>query len=311
MTRDDDSPARLAADLATYLSQLQDHGVEWILDAGEPADLPAPAAVTAPEPVAAPAAVPAPAPAVAERAAERARREAEFAERCAAFVQATLETIAVHRPEPAASDLFTAPAAPVAEPDAAAKARLLAEMADEVAGCTACKLHGGRNLTVFGAGDADADLVFVGEGPGREEDRQGVPFVGPAGKLLDDILGAIRFARESIYICNILKCRPPNNRDPERDEVDACEPFLKRQLEIIRPRLICCLGRHAAMTLLQTRASLRSMRESIHFYQGVPVLVTYHPAALLRNPGWKRDTWDDVRRLRALYDALLSDGGGA
>jgi DNA polymerase len=148
-------------------------------------------------------------------------------------------------------------------------------------------------------------VVFVGEAPGRHEDEQGEPFVGRAGMLLNDILKAIGFARGDVYICNILKCRPPENRDPERDEVDACEPFLKRQLEILRPKVICCLGRHAAMTLLDTRASLRNLREAVHFYEGIPVMATYHPAALLRNPHWKRDTWDDVRKLRALHDALL------
>lgn len=237
-------------------------------------------------------------------------RESAFAAACEDFVRRTLAAID-GRPAAAAGeaapDMFAAPA-PAAPRSREEKAAALAELADRVAGCTACKLHATRTQTVFGVGNPDAGLVFVGEAPGRNEDEQGEPFVGRAGKLLNDILKAIGFARDDVYICNILKCRPPENRDPEPDEVRACEPFLVRQLEILQPRVICCLGRHAAMTLLQTRSSLRSMRESVNFYAGIPVLATYHPAALLRNPHWKRDTWDDVRKLRALHDALIARG---
>ncbi|MBK7701402.1 MAG: uracil-DNA glycosylase [bacterium] len=209
---------------------------------------------------------------------------------------------------PAAPNLFvTAPAAAQAAPAPVSKRLALESLAAEVAVCTACKLHPTRTQTVFGSGNPDARVLFIGEAPGRNEDEQGLPFVGRAGQLLTDILRAIRFERDEVYICNILKCRPPENRDPEPDEAGACEPFLRRQLAIIQPHLICCLGRHAAMTLLDTRASLRSLRESVHFYQGIPVLATFHPAALLRNPHWKRDTWEDVRKLRALHDALLAD----
>ncbi|MBK9303604.1 MAG: uracil-DNA glycosylase [bacterium] len=208
----------------------------------------------------------------------------------------------------AAPNLFAAaPAAAPAAPAPVSKRLALESLAAEVAACTACKLHPTRTHTVFGCGNPDARVLFIGEAPGRNEDEQGLPFVGRAGQLLTDILRAIRFERDEVYICNILKCRPPENRDPEPDEAGACEPFLRRQLAIIQPHLICCLGRHAAMTLLDTRASLRSLRESVHFYQGIPVLATFHPAALLRNPHWKRDTWEDVRKLRALHDALLAD----
>jgi len=312
-----DSLDRVARDLQTYLKQQQEAGMEWYLDEGAPAEAAtvakAPAAeapitdkpaVPAPTPAPAAAPTPLPRPTVPEKP-----KPPEFEVVCERFVQETLAQIEQYRVQPdrpAAPDMFAEPEAvpDVLTPDQ--KAVVLAEMAAEVAACEGCKLHSTRNNTVFGAGSADAEVVFVGEAPGRHEDEQGVPFVGRAGKLLTDILKAIGFAREDIYICNILKCRPPKNRDPEKDEVAACEPFLKRQLEILQPKVICCLGRHAAMTLLDTRASLRNLREAVHFYEGIPVLATYHPAALLRNPHWKRDTWDDVRKLRALHDALVA-----
>lgn len=185
------------------------------------------------------------------------------------------------------------------------KAELLAELDhSQVTGCTKCKLHGGRTNTVFGVGSPDADIVFVGEAPGRDEDLRGEPFVGAAGQLLDKILAAIGFAREDVYICNVLKCRPPQNRDPQPDEVAQCEPYLLRQLEILQPKVICALGRIAAQTLLQTGQSLTRLRGRVHDYHGIPMMVTYHPAALLRNPKWKRPTWEDVQQLRALHDEL-------
>ena len=197
-----------------------------------------------------------------------------------------------------------APAEKPASPKASEQAERLRAIALEVAGCVKCKLHATRTQTVFGVGNPDADMVFVGEAPGRDEDLQGEPFVGAAGQLLTKILAAIDLAREEVYICNVLKCRPPQNRDPERDEVQSCEPYLKRQLDLLQPKLICCLGRHAAHTLLGTTASLKSLRSHIHDYYGIPTLVTYHPAALLRNPQWKRPTWEDVQKLRAMYDRL-------
>jgi uracil-DNA glycosylase family 4 len=191
----------------------------------------------------------------------------------------------------------------------ARKAALLAELdAQQVSICTKCPLHESRTRTVFGVGNPDADLVFVGEAPGRDEDLQGEPFVGRAGKLLNDILAAIGFQREDVYIANVLKCRPPGNRDPAPDEVMHCEPYLVRQLEIIEPKVICALGRIAAQTLLKTTTPLGRMRADVHDYHGIPMIVTYHPAALLRNQKWKRPTWEDVQRLRALHDEL---GGSA
>lgn len=183
-------------------------------------------------------------------------------------------------------------------------AATLADLEGQINRCMKCTLGGTRTNFVFGVGNPRATLMLIGEAPGADEDAQGEPFVGRAGQLLNKILEAIHFKRDEVYICNILKCRPPENRDPERDEVEACTPYLRRQLEIIEPRVICCLGRHAAQTLLGTSAPLASLRERAHFFGAIPVVVTFHPAALLRNPHWKRPTWDDVRKLRALYDAL-------
>lgn len=201
--------------------------------------------------------------------------------------------------------------APVEAPPAAdpavreRKAAALAALNEsQVATCTKCALAKTRTNTVFGVGNPDAGVVFVGEAPGRDEDLEGEPFVGRAGQLLTKILAAIDFAREDVYICNVLKCRPPDNRDPQPDEVAHCEPYLLAQLDIIKPRVICALGRISAQTLLKTKTSLTKLRQDVHDYHGIPMVVTYHPAALLRNPNWKRPTWDDVQRLRALYDGV-------
>lgn len=172
----------------------------------------------------------------------------------------------------------------------------------EVLACTRCRLAEGRRTVVFGEGDRHADLMVVGEAPGGEEDRTGRPFVGPAGQLLDRMLRAIGFARSEVFICNVLKCRPPGNRDPLPDEVASCRPYLQRQVEMIEPKAICAFGRFAAQTLLSTNDSLRRMRGSTHEYLGVPVVVTYHPAALLRNAEWKRSAWEDLQLLRRVYD---------
>lgn len=178
----------------------------------------------------------------------------------------------------------------------------LAGLEKMVAGCTKCRLHETRTNAVFGDGSPSARLVFIGEAPGRDEDLQGLPFVGRAGKLLDRMIAAIGFSRENVYIANILKCRPPGNRDPKEDEVTACEKYLARQIELIDPVLICALGRVAGQNLLGTRVPLRVLREGIHHYNGIRVVVTYHPAALLRNPNWKKGTWEDLQMLKALHD---------
>jgi DNA polymerase len=168
--------------------------------------------------------------------------------------------------------------------------------------CTRCGLHAGRKHAVPGEGPLDAKLVVVGEGPGATEDETGRPFVGRAGDLLTDILAAIGCPRETVYICNVVKCRPPENRKPMADEMEACLPYLHRQLAIIGPKVILAMGTTAAEALLNTKASLTALRNKVHDYRGTPLVVTYHPAALLRNPHWKRPTWDDVRIARQLLD---------
>lgn len=164
-----------------------------------------------------------------------------------------------------------------------------------VAECTACALHKGRNKTVFGVGDERADWLFVGEGPGADEDAQGEPFVGQAGKLLDNMLAAIHLQRgTNVYIANIVKCRPPGNRNPQTDEAAACAPYLKRQIELIRPKLIVALGKVAAVNLLGRDASISSLRGSVHDCHGIPLIVTYHPAYLLRTLPDKAKAWEDL-----------------
>ena len=185
----------------------------------------------------------------------------------------------------------------------------LAQLGEMVASCTKCGLHKTRTNTVFGDGSPSANIVFIGEAPGRDEDLQGVPFVGRAGKLLDKMIAAIGFAREEVYIANILKCRPPKNRDPEKDEVISCEKYLARQIELIDPVIICALGRVAGQNLLGEKAPLRVLREGEHHYNGIRVIVTYHPAALLRNPNWKKGAWEDLQLLKKLHDEYTGSGG--
>lgn len=183
------------------------------------------------------------------------------------------------------------PATPSATDDALwRQASTLAELRDLICECTQCPLGQTRKKFVFGVGNPEADIVIVGEAPGADEDAQGEPFVGRAGQLLNKILEAIEIRREDVFICNILKCRPPGNRDPLPAEVAQCEPYLHKQLAVIRPKIMLALGRIAAQTLLRSTASLTTMRASTHEYQGIPLMVTYHPAALLRNPNWKRPT---------------------
>lgn len=167
--------------------------------------------------------------------------------------------------------------------------------------CQRCKLAGGRKWIVFGEGNSRAQLMFVGEGPGFEEDRQGKPFVGAAGQLLTRIIEAIKLTRNQVYICNIIKCRPPGNRNPEADEIDSCFPFLKRQIEAIRPDFICALGNFAAQTLLKTTTPISRLRGRFHDYDGIRLLPTYHPAYLLRNPEKKREVWEDMKMLMREY----------
>ena len=174
----------------------------------------------------------------------------------------------------------------------------LAKLEKEVSDCRKCGLWKTRMKTVFGAGAPRAKLLFLGEAPGAEEDRQGIPFVGRAGELFTRMLAAIGLKRSDVYITNVLKCRPPNNRDPLGCEVACCEPYLLAQLEFIRPALICALGRHAAQTLLKTTQGINKLRGRFHDYCGIKVLPTYHPAYLLRNPEGKKNAWEDLKRVR-------------
>jgi len=190
-------------------------------------------------------------------------------------------------------DLFTA------DPLASAS---IDEIGTMVRACRKCGLCEGRKQAVPGEGPSNARLVVVGEGPGATEDETGRPFVGRAGELLTDILAAISLPRDQVFICNIVKCRPPANRTPQQDEIDACVPYLYRQLDVIKPTVILAMGSTAAGTLLNSKQSLGSMRGLVHEFRGVPLVVTYHPAALLRNPHWKKPTWDDVRIARQLVD---------
>ena len=178
----------------------------------------------------------------------------------------------------------------------------MAEVDARIRVCRACGLCAGRTNAVPGQGDSRAKLFLVGEGPGATEDAQGLPFVGQAGSLLNGILDAIEIPRDSVYITNIVKCRPPQNRKPLPDEIAACMPYLHRQLELIRPKVIVALGGTAGEAMLGVRKSLGELRGKVHTYNGIPLIVTYHPAALLRNPNWKKPTWDDVRIARQLLD---------
>lgn len=182
----------------------------------------------------------------------------------------------------------------------------LLELREQVIRCTRCdELVRNRQSVVFGAGDFQARLVFVGEAPGAEEDRQGLPFVGAAGQLLTKMIESIGLKREEVFIANVLKCRPPGNRSPKPEEIGNCEPYLVKQLELIRPELICALGTFAAQTLLKTLAPISSLRGKVYDYRGIPLLCTFHPAYLLRNPSEKRKAWEDLKRLKSLLSSLL------
>ncbi len=181
----------------------------------------------------------------------------------------------------------------------------LERVRDELGVCTRCKLSSGRTNIVFGSGHPHAKLMFVGEGPGEEEDKQGLPFVGRAGQLLTKMITAMGLSREEVYIANIVKCRPPHNRPPETDEIASCQPFLMKQIAAIRPKVICALGTFAAQTLLATKVRISDLRGRFHDFQGIQVMPTFHPAYLLRNPSEKKPTWDDLQKIMK----VLSEGG--
>ncbi|MEM9553774.1 MAG: uracil-DNA glycosylase [Acidobacteriota bacterium] len=184
----------------------------------------------------------------------------------------------------------------------------LGAVCNESQSCVACRLAGGRQTVVFGTGDPDAELMFIGEGPGADEDRQGEPFVGAAGQLLNKIIAAIDMRRDEVYICNMVKCRPPNNRDPQPDEMAACRGFLEQQIDLVQPRVIVTLGRVATQALLDTKQSLGRLRGRWHTVRGVAMRATYHPAALLRYTSYKRPTWEDMKVVRDHLQTLRAEG---
>jgi uracil-DNA glycosylase family 4 len=201
---------------------------------------------------------------------------------------------------PSAQKLVQNREEPEIQKPAAAAAGGLSAVRDELGDCTRCKLCTGRKTIVFGEGNPDAVLVFVGEGPGQEEDQQGRPFVGAAGQLLTDIIvKGMKLNREDVYICNIVKCRPPDNRNPEPDEIEACEPFLIKQLLAIKPKMIIALGNVAVKTLLKTKEGITRLRGTWKTYQGIPLMPTFHPAYLLRNPSDKKLVWEDIKKVLA------------
>ncbi len=208
----------------------------------------------------------------------------------------------VGRPATSTPDLVPRPHHGVFDPAELVNIASLDSLRSVAIGCTACGLAATRTTVVFSDGDPTAKLVVVGEAPGADEDREGRPFVGRAGRMLDTLLAAVDLPRDSVYICNVLKCRPPKNRNPLPEEVNACGGFLRGQLQMVAPKAILAVGAFAAQTLLETTESIGTLRGSIHEYDGTPVVPTYHPAALLRNPAWIRPVWEDLQRLRAMLD---------
>jgi len=185
------------------------------------------------------------------------------------------------------------------------KNELLEIVKEELKDCKRCKLYKERNHIVFGEGNEDARLMLIGEAPGHEEDLQGRPFVGAAGHLLDNMLKAINLSRREVYIANIVKCRPPQNRKPERDEIEACKPFLLKQIDIIKPSIICTLGSTATQTLLETKTPITKLRGHIYDFSGIKLIPTFHPAYLLRNPYQKKGAWEDLKLIEKIYKGLF------
>ena len=184
--------------------------------------------------------------------------------------------------------------------DTAMAAKVVDEIRKELGDCTRCKLHETRSNIVYGVGDPSAELMFVGEAPGRDEDQQGVPFVGRAGQLLTKIIEAIDLRREDVYIANVVKCRPPQNRNPEPDEIETCQPYLFAQIDAIRPKVVVALGAFAVRTLLQSDEAISKLRGRIFDYRGAKLIPTFHPAYLLRSPDKKADVWEDMKKVRSL-----------
>lgn len=251
---------------------------------------------------------------------EEPTRQQEQDERAAIAPQPVEPTVAKHsqpyeRPvsakklivaeEPLLFDLPEPPKPPITT-EAWGSSKTLDALNAQICNCVKCALGTTRTKFVFGVGNPKATLMLIGEAPGADEDAQGEPFVGRAGQLLNKILEAINFKRSDVYICNILKCRPPGNRKPTPEESELCKPYLKKQIELVKPKVILCLGLTAAENLLGTTESMTKLRGRVMQYEGVPVMITYHPAALLRNPNWKRPAWEDVKAVRKLHDELIT-----
>jgi uracil-DNA glycosylase len=224
---------------------------------------------------------------------------------------ATIREAAVHPPKPPVNDeplLFDLPknALHSLTTEPWGNASSLKDLDAQIHSCLKCPLGQTRTKFVFGVGNPQASLMLIGEAPGADEDAQGEPFVGRAGQLLNKVLAAINFQRGDVYICNILKCRPPGNRTPAPEEVEQCMPYLKKQIDLVKPKLILCLGLTAIQNLLGVRDSLGNLRGKVLRFEGTPVMVTYHPAALLRNPNWKAPAWEDVQAVRKLHDQLVA-----
>jgi DNA polymerase len=220
-------------------------------------------------------------------------------------VPAALAPRQIHAPSPAQKPVPAPAALPLVAGPSLFDARIAGDTLDRIRDdvgpdCTRCKLHRSRTKIVFGVGNRKAELVFVGEGPGRDEDEQGEPFVGRAGKLLTQMIEAMSLRREDVYICNVVKCRPPENRLPEKDEIATCSPFLLRQLAVIEPKVICCLGSCAAQTLLRTTQGISRFRGVWFDFRGAKLIATYHPAYLLRNPNAKGEVWKDLQKVMAV-----------
>lgn len=219
---------------------------------------------------------------------------AKAAPQAAAPAPATARAAPAPQAKPATSTK-AAPKAP--EPSVVIRGETLDEIRTELGECTRCKLCKGRKQIVFGSGNPRAELVFVGEGPGEEEDKQGVPFVGAAGQLLTKMIEAMKFSRDTVYICNVVKCRPPGNRNPEPDEIESCEPFLRAQLRVIKPKVIVALGKFAAQTLLREDTPITRLRGQWRKYEGIDLMPTFHPAYLLRSPDEKKKAWMDLQEV--------------
>ncbi|MGI5861720.1 MAG: uracil-DNA glycosylase [Myxococcales bacterium] len=285
-------------ELAAVAADLRGH-LEWLRESGT-SSLPKPAPVEPAAPCNSTAAGAAGGPILSLRAAVRASVGAgspQAAPSAAAPSRPVVrppERGAPIAPPPAASAPRQAPA-PQARSVAATGRRMLEQIRAELGDCRRCRLAAGRMHLVFGVGNPRAQIVFVGEGPGAEEDRQGIPFVGTAGELLTKMIEAMGFTRDEVYICNVVKCRPPGNRNPEPDEIAACEPFLMAQLASIQPKVIVTLGKFAAQTLLRDSTPITRLRGNWREYCGIKLMPTFHPAYLLRSPGEKRKAWEDLK----------------